>query len=130
MRAAENLYLAENGWTEEGPESWSHTELDRHGLAQGHAVNVQKQYDRAALQGRPYTIRRKKPIPEPLQALIRWRDTLALDWTGEDLHFHVSGALRTTTDPTRVPEEHREALRAFQALSEDDQLTAVSTVLE
>jgi hypothetical protein len=50
MREAELVYLRETGWEEVHPESWSNETLGREGLRQGHAVNVQKQWDRVTMQ--------------------------------------------------------------------------------
>jgi hypothetical protein len=50
MLEAELAYLLENGWVlndnGSGNRSWSNEELERSDLTQGHAVNVQKQFDR------------------------------------------------------------------------------------
>ncbi len=43
---AEKVYLEANGWVAKNPESWSHKGHERYHLVQGHAVNVQKQWDR------------------------------------------------------------------------------------
>lgn len=51
---AENLYLLENGWSlsDRDKDLWSHDEHERKrkDVHQGHAVNIQKQYDRIYLQ--------------------------------------------------------------------------------
>jgi hypothetical protein len=65
-------------------------------------------------------------VPEDLLALIKWRDAAALDWWGENLVFHIIAALK---GEQLVPEEHREALRTFQALSEDEQYEVVKAAL-
>jgi len=65
MREAELVYLRETGWEEDSPESWSNEELQREGLYQGHAVNVQKQYDRITLQHGERNEARKRRVREP-----------------------------------------------------------------
>lgn len=48
LRATERVYLNENGWVQnpDGSDSWENEDLDRYGVSFGHAVNIQKQYDR------------------------------------------------------------------------------------
>jgi len=48
MQEAEVKYLIANGWFQEDVEldEWSHDKFLRDELTQGHAVNVQKHYDR------------------------------------------------------------------------------------
>lgn len=50
---AENTYLLENDWYQTGKDHWSHDEHERKDVHQGHAVNIQKQYDRIYLQFNP-----------------------------------------------------------------------------
>lgn len=70
-------------------------------------------------------------VAKDLLALIQWRDSLALDWTGEDLVFHILRSLAEWRpgSPPDVPEEHRAALKTFQALSEDEQYEMVKAAL-
>jgi hypothetical protein len=51
MSEAERVYLLANGWVKSGiyEDDWSSETHGRKGLTQGHAVNVQKQSDRAGL---------------------------------------------------------------------------------
>lgn len=49
ISAAERAYLEANGWGEAFPDKWEHDGFDRYGISQGHAVNVQKQFDRIFL---------------------------------------------------------------------------------
>ena len=46
LKEAELVYLRATGWVEHAPESWSHEGRGRRNISQGHAVNVQKQFDR------------------------------------------------------------------------------------
>jgi hypothetical protein len=66
---------------------------------------------------------------EAMRQLIYWRDDCALDWSGEDLYFHVSHVLRHY-DPERVPEEHRAAHAAFLKLDDDSQVSLVEATIE
>lgn len=68
------------------------------------------------------------PVPAPIDALIRWRDTLALDWWGEDLVHHILYALENSECDDRIPAEHHEALRQFKAMK-DARYDAVKRVL-
>jgi len=47
MREAEKEYLLANGWVQEVPEldEWDHEGFGRIACRQGHAVNIQKQFD-------------------------------------------------------------------------------------
>lgn len=67
-------------------------------------------------------------VPRNIRNLVTWRDTCALDWTGDDLVSHIVYAL-TNWRLIDVPEEHRGALPDFQALSEDVQYEMVKEVL-
>jgi hypothetical protein len=75
---------------------------------------------------------RPKP-PDNVRALIVWRDSLALDWSGFELVDHVTFRLKELTPeerPEYLPSEHAEALTAFQAYSDDEQRNFVRTVIE
>lgn len=68
----------------------------------------------------------KIKVPKNIANLIKWRES-AMDKYGDDLIFGVQGSLARWDFKT--PNEHREALRAFQALSEDQQLDIVKIAL-
>ena len=72
-------------------------------------------------------------VTDGIRALITWRDSLALDWSGMELVDHVTYRLKELTPedrPDYMPPEHEEALNAFQALSDDEQHGLVRTVIE
>jgi len=54
LREAEKEYLLANDWIQEVPEAdeWDHEGFNREAIPQGHAVNVQKQFDRIFHQHR------------------------------------------------------------------------------
>jgi len=68
-------------------------------------------------------------VVEPdVERLIRWRDSMALDWHGEELVCHVSSALRIC--PTvRIPPEHQAAHLKFLRLGREEQVEHVGAVL-
>lgn len=58
--------------------------------------------------------------PDPdddTMALVRWRDSLALDWWGEDLVSHIERAFESPVRP--IPEEHQVAHARLMDLSWD-----------
>lgn len=64
--AAEKEYLLANNWVQEAPEldEWDHDGFSREALTQGHAVNVQKQFDRlfaGGLHGIQINVMRRSP---------------------------------------------------------------------
>jgi hypothetical protein len=54
MKRAEVVYLRANGWFqhEDLGDCWENEEFDRYGVTQGHAVNIQKQFDRKFSEAR------------------------------------------------------------------------------
>ena len=52
LRVEERHYLLDNGWVQEAIEldEWDHEGHRRAAITQGHAVNIQKQYDRVFTQ--------------------------------------------------------------------------------
>jgi hypothetical protein len=73
MVEAENSYLRDNGWEDHGGGLWSHPGRDAGNVVmkaynhkhQGHAVNAQKQFDRACLQ----RVRPQKPVDDGYTAV-------------------------------------------------------------
>ena len=68
-------------------------------------------------------------VPANIEALIRWRDELALDWYGDDLVYHLLQALHYDKVPT-VPTEHEEALRLFRSYDETQQEKLIRSVVD
>lgn len=66
---------------------------------------------------------------EAMRRLIYWRDDCALDWSGEELYFHLLHVI-SHYEPDRVPEEHREAHRRFLELDEDAKYSLIEATLE
>ncbi len=63
------------------------------------------------------------------EALVKWRNELALDWHGADLVYHIRAVLHHLEVLT-VPEEHRKALASFQQLDEEEQIKVIDTILD
>lgn len=72
---------------------------------------------------------KKNTISRDVEALICWRDSCALDWDGEELVLHVLSVLRSQLSVNDVPEEHRAGFLEFQAMDQDAQFDAVSSIL-
>lgn len=62
----------------------------------------------------------KEPTPENIHELITWRDRMALDWSGEDLVFHILNCLCETDGHTDqiIPENLKESLIQFRSAKE------------
>lgn len=113
MRAAELEYLRANNWVEHGPENWSHEALGRSHVAQGHAVNIQKQHDRMALGGPQ---RAKDVLPTGLLAVPAKWTFKPEEMSTEDLQGFVEGRYDSMNEGddalvTKEREQAKEELR-------------------
>jgi hypothetical protein len=77
----------------------------------------------AKLQPKPI-----QPIDPQVEALVRWRDECALDWSGEDLVFHVLHILNHM-EVQEVPTEHAEGFAKYRSLDEDARFEVVNRLL-
>lgn len=67
------------------------------------------------------------PEDDGINALIRWRDAAALDWTGFDLVVHIAGIL--DRDDLNIPSEHGKGYQNYLKLSEEERIDRITAVV-